>query len=114
MVARIRAAGAIVLAKANPAEWAFTPYETVRSILPGYTKNPYALDGLSGDHRADGVHARRPAAGGDHVLRARVERGAAAGAGVRLRAGDPAPSAAGLPTPDDRRRIKGSEFLIRP
>jgi Asp-tRNA(Asn)/Glu-tRNA(Gln) amidotransferase A subunit family amidase len=43
-VARIRAAGAIVLAKANLAEWAFTPYETVSSILPGYTKNPYALD----------------------------------------------------------------------
>ena len=44
MVRRIRAAGAIVLAKANMAEWAFTPYETVSSILPGYTKNPYALD----------------------------------------------------------------------
>ncbi len=44
MVARIRAAGAIVLAKSNLAEWAFTPYETVSSILPGYTKNPYALD----------------------------------------------------------------------
>jgi Asp-tRNA(Asn)/Glu-tRNA(Gln) amidotransferase A subunit family amidase len=26
------------------AEWAFTPYETLSSILPGYTKNPYALD----------------------------------------------------------------------
>src|SRR5260221_13957952 len=26
------------------AEWAFSPYETVNSILPGYTKNPYALD----------------------------------------------------------------------
>ena len=44
MVAQIRAAGAIVLAKSNMAEWAFTPYETVSSILPGYTKNPYALD----------------------------------------------------------------------
>ena len=44
MVRRIREAGAIVLAKANLAEWAFTPYETVSSILPGYTKNPYALD----------------------------------------------------------------------
>jgi Asp-tRNA(Asn)/Glu-tRNA(Gln) amidotransferase A subunit family amidase len=44
MVARIRAAGAIVLAKSNMAEWAFTPYETVSSILPGYTRNPYALD----------------------------------------------------------------------
>jgi amidase len=44
MVAKIRAAGAIVLAKSNMAEWAFTPFETVSSILPGYTKNPYALD----------------------------------------------------------------------
>src|SRR5690348_18158975 len=26
------------------AEFAFSPYETVNSILPGYTKNPYALD----------------------------------------------------------------------
>lgn len=43
-VARLRAAGALVLAKSNLAEWAFTPYETVSSILPGYTKNPYALD----------------------------------------------------------------------
>jgi amidase len=43
-VSKIRAAGAIVLAKSNMAEWAFTPYETVSSILPGYTKNPYALD----------------------------------------------------------------------
>ncbi len=43
-VARIRAAGAIVLAKSNMAEWAFSPYETVNSILPGYTRNPYALD----------------------------------------------------------------------
>lgn len=43
-VARIKAAGALVLAKSNMAEWAFTPYETVSSILPGYTRNPYALD----------------------------------------------------------------------
>jgi Asp-tRNA(Asn)/Glu-tRNA(Gln) amidotransferase A subunit family amidase len=43
-VRRIREAGAIVLAKANMAEFAFTPFETVSSILPGYTKNPYALD----------------------------------------------------------------------
>ena len=41
MVARIRSAGAIVLAKSNLAEWAFSPYETVSSILPGYTRNPY-------------------------------------------------------------------------
>lgn len=43
-VKRIKEAGAIVLAKSNMAEWAFSPYETVSSILPGYTKNPYALD----------------------------------------------------------------------
>lgn len=43
-VARLKAAGAIVLAKSNLAEWAFTPNETLSSILPGYTKNPYALD----------------------------------------------------------------------
>jgi amidase len=40
-VARIKAAGAIVLAKSNMAEWAFSPYETISSILPGYTRNPY-------------------------------------------------------------------------
>jgi amidase len=44
MVRKIREAGAIVLAKSNMAEFAFTPLETVSSILPGYTKNPYALD----------------------------------------------------------------------
>jgi amidase len=44
LVRKVKEAGAIVLAKSNMAEWAFTPYETVSSILPGYTKNPYALD----------------------------------------------------------------------
>jgi len=43
-VRRIKEAGAIVLAKSNMAEWAFSPYETVGSILAGYTRNPYALD----------------------------------------------------------------------
>jgi amidase len=43
-VRRIKDAGAIVLAKSNMAEWAFSPYETVNSVLPGYTRNPYALD----------------------------------------------------------------------
>ena len=41
MVARAKAAGALVLAKSNMAEWAFSPVETVSSILPGYTRNPY-------------------------------------------------------------------------
>ncbi|HSL70294.1 MAG TPA: amidase family protein, partial [Longimicrobiales bacterium] len=43
-VRQIRAAGAIILAKSNLAEFAFTAFETVGSLLPGYTKNPYALD----------------------------------------------------------------------
>jgi amidase len=40
-VKKIREAGAIVLAKSNMAEWAFSPLETVNSILPGYSHNPY-------------------------------------------------------------------------
>jgi len=44
LVKRVKDAGALVLAKSNMAEWAFSPYETVSSILPGYTKNPYSLD----------------------------------------------------------------------
>jgi Asp-tRNA(Asn)/Glu-tRNA(Gln) amidotransferase A subunit family amidase len=43
-VRRLREAGAIVLAKSNMAEFAFSPYETVGSALPGYTLNPYALN----------------------------------------------------------------------
>src|SRR5262249_52844359 len=43
-VKRAKDAGALVLAKSNMAEWAFSPYETVNSILPGYTRNPYAVD----------------------------------------------------------------------
>ncbi len=43
-VKKMKEGGAIVIAKSNMAEWAFTPNETLSSILPGYTKNPYALD----------------------------------------------------------------------
>jgi Asp-tRNA(Asn)/Glu-tRNA(Gln) amidotransferase A subunit family amidase len=43
-VKRVREAGAIVLAKANLSEFAASGVETVSSRLPGYTKNPYALD----------------------------------------------------------------------
>jgi Asp-tRNA(Asn)/Glu-tRNA(Gln) amidotransferase A subunit family amidase len=43
MVQRLRAAGAIILAKSNMAEWAFSPYLTVSSIA-GVTRNPYDLD----------------------------------------------------------------------
>jgi amidase len=46
-VRKVREAGAIILAKSNMAEFAFSPYETVNSVLPGYTKNPYALDRVS-------------------------------------------------------------------
>jgi Asp-tRNA(Asn)/Glu-tRNA(Gln) amidotransferase A subunit family amidase len=40
-VRRIREAGAILLAKSNMAELAFSPYETLSSIHPGHTRNPY-------------------------------------------------------------------------
>ncbi len=42
MVAKLRAAGAIVLAKTNMAEWAFSPYVTESSIA-GITRNAYDL-----------------------------------------------------------------------
>jgi len=42
IVARLRAAGAIILAKTNMAEWAFSPYVTESSIA-GITRNPYDL-----------------------------------------------------------------------
>ena len=41
VVKRLRDAGAIMIAKSNMAEFAFSPVETVNSILPGYTRNPY-------------------------------------------------------------------------
>jgi amidase len=42
MVRKLREAGAIVLAKSNMAEWAFSPYLTESSI-GGITRNPYDL-----------------------------------------------------------------------
>jgi Asp-tRNA(Asn)/Glu-tRNA(Gln) amidotransferase A subunit family amidase len=41
VVKRLREAGAVMIAKSNMAEFAFSPIETVSSILPGYTRNPY-------------------------------------------------------------------------
>lgn len=41
VVKRLRDAGAVIIAKSNMAEFAFSPVETVNSILPGYTRNPY-------------------------------------------------------------------------
>jgi amidase len=43
-VRKLREAGAIVLAKSNMAEFAASPFETVGSLLPGHTRNPYALN----------------------------------------------------------------------
>jgi Asp-tRNA(Asn)/Glu-tRNA(Gln) amidotransferase A subunit family amidase len=41
VVKRLRDAGAVMIGKSNMAEFAFSPVETVSSILPGYTRNPY-------------------------------------------------------------------------
>src|SRR5207237_3834096 len=41
VVKQLRDVGALMLAKSNMAEFAFSPVETVNSILPGYTRNPY-------------------------------------------------------------------------
>jgi len=43
IVKKIKDAGAIVLAKSNMAEWAFSPMVTISSIA-GETRNPYNLD----------------------------------------------------------------------
>jgi amidase len=43
-VRKLREAGALIIAKANMYEFAFSPYETVSSALPGHTLNPYALN----------------------------------------------------------------------
>ncbi len=42
-VRKIREAGAVILAKSNMAEWAFSPMQTESSIA-GTTRNPYDLD----------------------------------------------------------------------
>ena len=42
-VEKIRAAGAVILAKSNMAEWAFSPMVTISSIA-GETRNPYDLE----------------------------------------------------------------------
>ena len=43
-VSRILEAGAIVLAKSNMAEFAFSAYETLSSIVPGHTRNLWVND----------------------------------------------------------------------
>ena len=42
-VRRLREAGAVILAKSNMAEWAFSPYQT-QSSTAGITRNPYDLN----------------------------------------------------------------------
>lgn len=42
-VKALRRAGAVILAKSNMAEWAFSPYQTQSSIA-GITRNPYDLE----------------------------------------------------------------------
>ena len=55
-IKKLREAGAIMLAKSNMAEFAFDPMETVNSLLPGYTRNPYAPE------RVTATRHRRPPA----------------------------------------------------
>src|SRR5258708_836566 len=43
-VRKLREAGALMLARSNMAEFAWSPFETVGSLVTGYTRNPYALD----------------------------------------------------------------------
>jgi amidase len=43
LIARVKEAGAVVLAKSNMAEWAFSPRVTISSVS-GETRNPYNLD----------------------------------------------------------------------
>ena len=65
-VRMLREAGAIVLAKSNMAEWAFSPMVTVSSIA-GITRNPYDLSrvpaGSSGGTGAAGAGAAGDAPG---------------------------------------------------
>src|SRR5256886_4059005 len=60
-VRKLREAGAIMLVKTNMAEFAFDPFETVGSLLPGYTRNPYALERVT----AGSSGGAAAAAGGD-------------------------------------------------
>ena len=52
MIARIRAAGGIILAKTTMSEWARGGLDNINSVLPGFARNPYntahATGGSSG------------------------------------------------------------------
>ena len=64
VVKRLRDAGAVMIAKSNMAEFAFSPVETVNSILPGYTRNPYDTQPRHGriERRLGGRRPRRTSA----------------------------------------------------
>ncbi len=52
LVAKLRAAGAIILAKSTMSEWARGGFDNINSVLPGFCRNPYntayATGGSSG------------------------------------------------------------------
>ena len=52
IIAKLRAAGAIVLAKVTMSEWARGGFDNINSVLPGFARNPYntahATGGSSG------------------------------------------------------------------
>ncbi len=64
-IKKLRGAGAIMLAKSNMAEFAFDPMETVNSLLPGSTRNPYALDRVTAGS-SGGTAAADGAANGEY------------------------------------------------
>ena len=52
VIAKLRAAGAVILAKTTMSEWARGGYDNINSVLPGFARNPYntayATGGSSG------------------------------------------------------------------
>ena len=48
VVARLKAAGAVVIAKSSMSEFAWGSYDSQNSIVPGFTRNPYNLEFASG------------------------------------------------------------------
>jgi amidase len=47
-VAKLRAAGAVILAKTTMSEWARGGLDNINSVLPGFTRNPYNLPYATG------------------------------------------------------------------
>ena len=60
-VARLKAAGAIVLGKGNMGEWAYSPIFSISSVA-GVVRNPYDLD------RTPAGSSGGPAAGGKSLV----------------------------------------------